>query len=311
MSFNIITDGRNKDLLPGKTLSETREYYFDLFERGRKFRPKLPTPKFQTIEGREVLRCDLARGLKAVAAEKYIRDLKEDTVVYVAPRSGHAPYSIALLAKLYKKRAIFFCPSSKQISVGQASVIGQGGEVRFVRIAAMPVLNGYAKKWAEENGAKFLPFGLSGVPEITAGIIHMADQAIREAGGDPTKFSRQHWSATSTGTMIRALQLAWPNAKPFGVAVARNIHDGEVGGARMYSSLQDFLQDARTQPPFPSTSCYDAKAWELCQEYGKRGSIFINVGADAEISKSAEGIDLSEIDSQREWGDHRDLERGL
>lgn len=307
-----ITDARwNKDVPDDVAERDVKEYYLDIHRRGRKFKTKLGVPPFELHEGRLVMRCDLVGGLKALAAEKLIRDIKEKVLVYVAPRSGHAAYAIAKLAQMYGKRAIFFCPASKRISEGQACVIPFGGEVRFVRIAAMPVLNSYAKKFAEKYGYKFLPFGLSGIPEVTAGIVSLAHESALANGLNPDRMKRQFFSATSTGTMIRGLQMGWPRATPVGIAVARNIHEGEVGRAEMHSSDLAFLQRSKVQPPFPTTACYDAKAWEPCLNLGTRGSIFINVGADEYITEAAAAIPMGAIDSAREWGDHRDLERPL
>lgn len=305
--FKITPDKSNKDIPQGMSLKEAREYYLDLHKSGRKFKSKLGTPRLQEISNRLVLRCDENSGLKAIAAEKYIRDTKEDVLVYVAPRSGFAAFSVALLAKMYKKKAVFFAPASKEVSEGQACVIAMGAELRFVKIAAMPVLNSYAKAWAEKHGAKFLPFGLSGVPEITAAIVNLADEVIKTPG----KFiAREFWCATSTGTMIRGLQIGWPKARPRSIAVARNIQVGEIGKAEVESSELPFLKPCKVQPPFPTTACYDAKAWEPCLTLGKNNSIFINVGADQLITDAASKVNMKIIKSAREWGDMKDLNRG-
>lgn len=300
--FEITKDRSNKDMPVGVKLADAKDYYLDLYKSiGRKnFSSKLGTPPVEDYNGRKVLRCDKVGGLKAIAIERYLSSIDEDVVVYCAPRVGHAAHAIAKLSKMYKKKAVFFAPASAVPTAGQICVKAYGHDLRFVKIAAMPVLNSYAKTWAKDNGAKFLPFGLSGVPAVTAGIIHMADKI-----STPTEF----WCATSTGTMIRALQIAWPIAKPMSVAVARNMHVGEIGRADIVSSDLPFLKESRTATPFPSTRCYDAKAWERCLSHGRKGSLFINVGNESEIY--ADAILVGKVDGHREWGDFSDLERGL
>jgi hypothetical protein len=304
--FEITTDTSNKDLLNGQSIKEARQYYLDLAGAGGNAKSLLGEPTFETILDRKVLRCDLVGSLKGLASEKYIASIKEDVLVYCAPRAGYAAIAIANLAKLYKKRAVFFSPACAAPTSHQAATIALGAELRFVKIAAMPVLNKYAKDWAEKHGAKFLPFGLAGVPEVTAGIVNLADK-LMEKHGEPDEF----WCATSTGTMIRGFEIGWPNATPCSIAVSRNIHPGEIGRALVTSAELPFLKASPVQPPFPTTAAYDAKAWEPCLTHGHKDAVFINVGSDKMIEETARNVDYTKIDSQRAWHDFRDLERGL
>lgn len=242
---------------------------------GRKnWKPKLELPPVEVHLKRKVLRCDLVGGFKALAAEKFIASIKNDVLVYCAPRTGHAALAIAKLAKLYGKKAVFFAPSSKQCTNDQACVLNFGADLRFLRIAAMPNLNLYARKWAEREDAIFLPFGLANTPEITAGIVELCSR-LTPVYGSP----KEVWCATSTGTMIRGLEIGLPKAKQRTVAVARNIHPGEVGNVDIVSAQVPFLTKSKIQPPFPTTACYDAKAWERCLVEGQTSSWFINLGS--------------------------------
>lgn len=305
--FNITDDTSNKDVPTGMSLKEAKQYYLDLHRSGKKFKSKLPDVPVEKHSGRMVVRCDLSGlGFKAIAAEKLIASIKGDVLVYCAPRAGHAPLAIAELARMYGKKVVFFAPASAQASAHQLCTIALGAELRFVKIAAMPVLNSYARKWAERNGATFLPFGLANIPEVTAGIVDFADR-LQQKHGAPKEF----WCATSTGTMIRGLQIGWPSSKARSIAVARNIHDGEIGLANVESANVPFLRESSVQPPFPTTAAYDAKAWEPCLAGGRNGSWFINVGCDDKIMEISSSIDPKTIRSSRVWGDHSDLERGL
>jgi hypothetical protein len=133
----------------------------------------------------------------------------------------------------------------------------------------------------------------------------MANNVSNIIGHDPTEI----WCAVSTGTMIRALQIGWPDSDPHGVAVARNIHKGEKGIANLVSATMPFLKphnDAKKMP-FPTTAAYDAKAWNEFEKNAKPGAIFINVGSDEHINRNLQHINIDDIDSYRDWGDHRDL----
>lgn len=304
--FAITADKSNKDIAPGMDVHQARNYYLALHND---FTGKMPDPVIERFEDKWVLRADLApAGLKAYGAEKLIADCNKDVLVYCAPRVGHAPDAIATLAKMYDKKCVFFCPASETPSTHQAVLKAHGADLRFVRIAAMPTLNIYAKRWAEQHGAQFLPFGLSGVPAVTAGLVNLAAR-IEQKIGTPSEV----WMAVSTGTAIRAFQIGWPTVKARGVAVARNMHDGEIGEARLRSAEMPFLRGVKKHelPPFQTTSTYDAKAWSDFVAFGAPDSIFINVGADACIERLLGQVDIGSIDSKREWHDMRDLERGL
>lgn len=304
--FKVTESRVNKDLLPGETLHQARDRLLKLWGN---FTGVMGDPDVEHHDvDRWVLRADLSSaGFKAFGAEKLVAECPQQTLVYVAPRVGHAPDAIAYLARLYGKKAVFFCPASARASGHQASLLSYPNvELRFVRVAAMPVLNSYAKRWAEENGAAFLPFGLTNTPVVTAGMVRAGAAASREMGGDPPAF----FCAVSTGTMVRALQIAWPDAQAYGVAVARNVHDGEIGKAEVISHSLPFLKSLPPEelPPFPSTPNYDAKAWELFETLNIPGSIFINVGSDRHIERNLSFVDVNAIQSQRAWGDMQDVE---
>ena len=167
----------------------------------------------------------------------------------------------------------------------------------------MPVLNKYAKDWAEQNNAHFIPFGLTGEPTVTAGLVNMCKNISKQIK-DPSEI----YCAVSTGTMVRALQIGWPSDKAYGIAVARNIKDGEKGEAIVTSATMPFLKKINTDHiPFPTTAAYDAKAFDLFDKQGAKNSIFINVGSDDHINRNLSCVDTTKINSQRKWGDHSDF----
>lgn len=305
--FTITQDRSNKDVPPDLFPHQVRQVYLDMYGD---FQPKMPPVQIEEFEDKYVMRADLSpAGLKAYGAEKVIAETKEDVLVYCAPRVGHAPDAIATLAAMYGKSCVFFCPAAEQPSRHQAVLKARGADLRFIRIAAMPTLNVYAKRWADKHGAKFLPFGLSGVPMVTAGLVKLAVDVEKRLGRQPSEV----WMAVSTGTAIRAFQIGWPKVVARGVVVARNMHDGEIGNARLRSATVPFLRPVKPHelPPFQTTSNYDAKAWEDFVTFGAPESIFINVGADAEIERHMTPGLIESIDSKREWHDMRDYERGL
>ena len=303
VNFTVTEDTSNKDLMLDLTRHEGQEYYLDMWGD---FESKFGMPVVEPYEDKWILRADLAPGgLKAFGGERVIAESPSNRMVYCAPRQGHAPDAIAMISKVYGKECTFFMPASKTVSDHQGALFAYDHcDMRFFKIAAMPVLNSYAEKWAAENDAQYLTFGLTGVPTVTAGLVNMCRNVTNIIGKEPSEF----YCAVSTGTMTRALQIGWPNSDPKGVAVARNIHKGEKGVADVVSATIPFLtRDPMADTmPIPSTGAYDAKAWKRFIEEGKPGSIFINVGADEHINRNLEKVNIASINSQREWRDMGD-----
>jgi len=272
--FSITTSEVNKDDVYSK------QQYIDMVGD---FTSSFDKPVIESIEDRIVVREDvLSVGTKARAGELLIATAESDTIVYVQPRFGFAGISLTELCKKYNKRLVLFMPSSKEISDHQAFCIENGCEYNFHRIAAMPNLNLIAKRWADENNGLFIPLGLKH-KLVTAMIVKTASEI-----DEPKSF----WTAFSTGVLNRALQIAWPNSIANGVAVSRNIHDGERGRANIVSHYRNFSQNSLILPPFPSARNYDAKVWE----YTKPGDLFWNVAGEVKHS-----LNKQSIKSYRSW----------
>ena len=288
---NHVIDNINNDLLNGKSLN----YYLDLI--GDYVSP-YPDPVVTVHEGIRVVRDDLSVGTKIRGGDLLAARVEEERLVYVQPRTGLAGVSLLDVCKRRNKKLTLFMPSSKMISHHQACCVERGADARFIRIAAMPVLNNYAKKWAEEFGHFFVPLGLKH-ELVTAGLIAAA-RKIPEP--------EEVWTVVSTGVLTRALQIAWPNAKFHAVAVARNMKSGEIGRADIISAPEPFTKAVKVEdrPPFPSVLSYDAKAWRYIPKNTGRDILFWNVGQSPTLND--ESI-YARTSSFREWGDLSDYGR--
>lgn len=255
------------------------------------------SPELVEHDGFQVVREDMMGfGSKCRFGDILVQKAPTDTLVYVQPRYGFAGISLAYLAKKYNKKLVLFCPSQKEISDHQAICAERGAELKFKRIAAMPVLNAHAKKWAEENNATFIPLGLRH-ELVTAAAVKVAYDLAEKHG-----YPDEVWHAISTGVLGRSLQIAWPDAKFNAVAVSRNIKAGERGRAEIWSHPKAFTQDVdlHLQPPFPSALNYDAKAWEFMVKHGNPGAWFWNVGGDP---KPENPTTKEDVNSERGWGE--------
>jgi hypothetical protein len=260
-------------------------------------------PQLVEHDGFKVVREDLMGfGSKCRFGDILVQKAQTDTLVYVQPRFGFAGISLAYLAEKYNKKLVLFSPSQKEISDHQAICIENGAEMKFKRIAAMPNLNAHAKKWAEENNATFIPLGLKH-ELVTAAAVKVAYDLAEKHG-----YPEEVWSAISTGVLQRSLQIAWPDAQFNAVAVARNIKDGELGRAKVWSHPKQFNQDVDPtfNPPFPSAMNYDAKAWEFMKRHGNPGAWFWNVGGNP---KPKQETTKETVNSQRGWGEVLEMDQ--
>jgi len=244
-------------------------------------------------------------GTKGRWGNLLVSTIEQEELVYVQPRVGWAGISLAWLAKKYGKKLTLFMPASKSASAHQLVCIERGASPVFVRIAAMPVLNKYAKDYANDRGACFIPFGLDHELVVAAGI-----KATMQQWGDrepPEAVS----TVFSTGVLTRTLQIVWPNARFYGVAVARNLHDGEIGNASVISYHKRFLDDAQYANDYrhliDSAKNYDLKGIEYATRDRIQGlpraasTLLWNVAGEVH----PENIVPGDVDSQREWGERR------
>ena len=291
MFLNKATDTSNLDLADNKDL----DYYLNLtkdYKHDFDFKLKI-IDGFCIVDDGE-----FAFGTKAKMADFFISQVQEDALVYVAPRTGYAPFSLCYLAKKYNKKLYLVMPASKEASPHQLTAIEYGAIPLFVKIPAMPTANIWAKQFAEKIGAKFLPFGLKHEMVVAGGVRifydNFKDLDIPEM-----------WTVFSTGVLSRTLQIALPSTAFNAVAVARNIQPGELGRARFYSHTKKFTDDSEIIPPFDCIRTYDAKGWEFIKKFGKQGDWFWNVAKNMPTPT----IKASDVDSQREWGNKKDFQK--
>ncbi len=208
MFINKATDQSNLDMSDGRDLN----YYLEMT---KDYKPDFDF-SIKQIDGYNVIDDgEFQYGSKAKMGDFMISQVKEDTLVYVAPRTGYAPYSLTYLAKKYNKKLVLFMPASKEASEHQLRVIEDGATPIFLKTPAMPTINGWAKEFAQKIGAKYLPFGLKH-EQVVAGGVKIFHEAFKD------KRIETMWSVFSTGVLSRTLQIALPHVNFNAVAVARN-----------------------------------------------------------------------------------------
>ena len=294
-----VFDGINKDLVKA-----TRQDYLDLAGDWEDPFEPIRREQFEVngYEGFVARADDCEGGFKARIGDLAFSKVETDTVVYVAPTTGHAGIALAGLAKKYGKRLVLFAPACKNPSKHQRAAANLGADLRWVRIAAMPNLNKIAREWANQNNATFFPLGLYDPLVLAAGAKVARDYEKRYGIVD------ELWCAISTGVMARSLQIGMSHATDFHVvAVARNLKEGEAGTKNIYSHPYAFPKpEAKKYMPttFPLIDTYDGKVFRFMAEHGRMGATFWNTAGEPEDQLCLSGMDL---DSNKEWGDKSDF----
>lgn len=224
----------------------------------------LPPFRVDTIGGIRVVRDDLVPG---GTKRRVLGPLLAgaDEWVYASPAQGYAQVALAHACRELGKRATVFVAGRALPHARTAEAIAAGANIREVRPGYMTVVTARARAYAAEAGAGLLPFGFD-TPPFVAALAALA----RSLGLAPSEV----WCVAGSGTLSRALQLAWPDAAHHAVRIGAA---PDAGRARLYLAPEPFERDAREPPPFPSCPNYDAKAWRFIMRHASAGSVFWNV----------------------------------
>lgn len=226
----------------------------------------LPDPILVEHNGFLVVRDDLLPGGTKRRALHVLFDHRTE-YVYASPVYGFAQVALAHAAVDYNKRATVFCAKRGLQHERTREAARLGAVIHEVPNGYLNVVKARARTYCEQTGAKLLPFGLD-----DPCFIHALAEVARQLPVTPTEV----WSVCGSGVLSRALQLAWPEARFFGVRVGI---EPSAGRATLFRALEEFEQPARVRPPFPSTDNYDSKAWGFVKRYATPGALFWNVAA--------------------------------
>ena len=232
----------------------------------------LPSPVITEHDGIQVVRDDLLKGgTKRRAFNYYVASLPDvEEFVYASPRQGYAQLSLAYSCRDLGKKCTVTVPKGERYWLtNEAERIG--ANVIEVPMGYLTNIQHKAKLYCRENNAHLIPFG--GDHPI---IIEAMKTTALILGINP----KEVWTVISSGVLSRGLQLAWPDAKIYGVQIGHNTTKQEMGRAECYRSKYKFQQECKKdeRPPFPSSLTYDSKAWTFIKEHATKGALFWNVG---------------------------------
>ena len=232
----------------------------------------LPNPIIKDYDGVKVVRDDLVDGgTKRRAFYVYIKSKPDiEEFVYASPRQGYAQLSLAYACKDLGRMCTVTVPKGKRYWLtNRAEELGCN--IIEVPMGFLTNIQAKAKKYCLDNDAHLIPFG---------GDHPIIVRAMCEVAKSLKINPKEVWTVMSSGVLSRGLQMAWPDAKIYGVQIGHNTTKQEMGRAECYRSKYKFQQECKKDelPPFPSSLTYDSKAWSFIQENATKGALFWNVG---------------------------------
>jgi len=227
-------------------------------------------------EGIFVVRDDLLEGGTKRRIAHLVLNGKED-YAYASTVHGYAQLALAYACRDNGKKLTLFV--AKRPKSGRhpltATAVSLGANV--VEVWPQPRLSyiqAEARRYAEESPSTrhLVPFGLA-TREVLEALAEIARQVPAENGlAPPTEV----WTAAGSGTLSRALQLAWPDADFHAVAVEAK--DPDVGRAELHFAEGSFSRPAKLLPPFPTVKNYDGYCWAWIKRLARPGAWFWNCG---------------------------------
>lgn len=239
-----------------------------------------PPPVIEKFDNVLVVRDDLIPGGSKRRVVDYLlkgnhsrrRKLFETTrskeFVYASPACGYAQLALAIACRELGLSITIFVAERKQLHIRTQETQEAGAKIVQVPNGMLTVVQHRARKYAVENNANLLPFGLD-TQEVREG--------LKQVALTIPFVPKEVWTVAGSGTLSRSLQLAWPQARFYAVRVG--CKRSSVGRADVFTAPERFDQDAKTRPPFPSCSNYDAKAWQFIVKHAKDDALFWNVAA--------------------------------
>ena len=246
----------------------------------RNWRDPNPDPVLKEHEGFMVVRDDLLeagskiRGIDYLIGHMILNGPVKEWVFGSCPATGYAQISLPVVCNRYGKKAVLFMAERKRENLHNYQLRGLslGADYRWVPNGMLNVTQKRAKDYAAEKPIerRVLPIGLEH-PTVIASFIRVA----RSIEYKP----KEVWSVGSSGTLNRALQLAWPEAEVHVVSVGHTMKERDIGRAIYHRSELKFDKPVKNgdEPPFPSAPTYDAKAWKFMRELASPGALFWNV----------------------------------
>ena len=273
---------------PPKSLAGTDAYHApdgttysvnDLSQLVKSWRPS-PQPRVETHGKVLVVRDDeLPYGSKMRCLDALVGahpDITEFVYGSVSA-TGLGGIALADACQRHKKRCVLFMAkrSLSALTPHQREIRRLGAVIKWVPSGMLSVTEKRARDYvAKDTRRLLLPLGLEH-PVVVAAMMKTALSL---------KLSpKVVVTSASSGTLNRALQLAFPKAKVVMVTSGHSPDERQQGRAVIVPSPFPKRVPDNQLPPFPSVATWDAMAWVVSQKH--KPCLFWNIGTDERLSE--------------------------
>ena len=221
----------------------------------------------------QVVRDDLVEGgSKRRVLERLMSGMDAQEFVYPATPCGCGQLAVALSCRDFDRRAKIFNAGFQTSMVAKA--ISYGADVEVIAGDDFSHVIKAAQDYAARTvGARYFPAGLDDALYI---------ETLADIAAELPITPDEVWCAAGSGSLSRALQMAWPEAVHHAVSVrppdiSKVGIACQVGKAKLHLAPEAFDQSAEIPPPFPSMSLYDSKVWRFMQSEASPNALFWNM----------------------------------
>jgi cysteine synthase len=187
--------------------------------------------------------------------------------VYASPAYGYAQVALAITCRELGLQSTIFTAKRNQLHPRTLEAQAAGAQIIQVPYGYLSNVQSKARRYAAEHNARLLPFGFD-TPEI--------QQRLSALASSLPLVPAEVWTVAGSGTLTRALQQAWPQARFYAVRVGQKV---TCGRAQMIDAPEKFEDAAKHPPPFASCANFDAKAWRFITQHASPNALFWNVAA--------------------------------
>ncbi len=114
---------------------------------------------------------------------------------------------------------------------------------------------------------------------LEAGFTYTAfESALVDVFKTHTPMGKRVWTSAVSGTVARAMSIAWPDKEIHVVCCAKN-HGVLPDNVTTYHAPEKYHKAAKILPPYPSAIHTDAKIWQFVEQYGQKGDVVWNLAA--------------------------------
>jgi hypothetical protein len=230
-------------------------------------------PFVQRVDRYNVVRDDMHRGgTKAVILSEIFNTVAEDNIVVAGHRFGGAGLALAEACKAHRKMAhIFYEDGQAEPDIFKVTCSHQSARIHICEGVKRQIdVHTIAEKFAKESSdTKIYPIGFA--------TEEFRQSLTRYVGNLPFE-PKEIWTVAGTGTLLRALRAAWPDAEIH--ALTMNFPQTDTTGADyIYLAKEKDDEETRCPPPFPSSRYYDARLWSYVRRHASQNALIYNVAS--------------------------------